>query len=249
MLWQHAGIILAAIAMPRREFTALELLSNVTLFRQLDLAARTRIAARARKLRLRRGEPVFHRGERPGGFFIVVFGEIALTAPDARGPRLTGLVGPGRSFGEPMMFLGKPYIVDARTHTDALLLEVPKEAVFAEIDRNPAFAHRMIAALAARVETLVRELDAHARGSARDRLIDYLVRAAGASHGAATVELPMTKAALASQLGLTAEHLSRLLRELVAAGRITVQRRRISIADVAALGALARVRRRASGSG
>jgi CRP-like cAMP-binding protein len=231
--------------MARREFTALELLSNVALFKQLDAGARARIAAHATKLRLRRGETVFRRGEPTRGFFIVVFGEIALVAPGARGGRLTGLVGPGRSFGEPMMFLGKPYIVDARAHTDALLLSVPKEAVFAEIDRNPAFAYRMIAGLAARVEALVHELDAHSRSFARDRLIDYLQHAAGSRHGAVTVELPTTKVALASQLGLTPEHLSRLLRELTARGLIRVQRRRIAIEDVAAL---VQVRRRGSGS-
>ncbi|MGE5338121.1 MAG: Crp/Fnr family transcriptional regulator [Gemmatimonadota bacterium] len=232
--------------MARREIAAHELLANVTLFRQLDAASRARIAAHASKLRLRRGEFAFHRGDAPTGFFVVVYGEIALSASGARGPRLTGLVGPGRSFGEPMMFLAKPYIVDARAHTDALLLVVPKDAVFAEIERNPAFAYRMIAGLAARIETLVHELDAQARGSARERLIDYLLRAAGVREGATTVTLPMSKVALASQLGLTAEHLSRLLRDLTERKLIRVERRRIAIADAAAL---ARVRRRGAASG
>jgi CRP-like cAMP-binding protein len=232
--------------MARREVAAHELISNVALFKQLDAAARARIAARVSKLRRARGEFVFHRGDMPAGFFVVVFGEIALTAPGARGPRLTGLVGAGRSFGEPMMFLHKPYIVDARAHTDALLLFVPKDAVFAEIERNPAFAHRMIAGLAARIEALVHELDAQARGSARERLIEYLLRAAGVRQGAALIELPTTKAALASQLGLTAEHLSRLLRDLSQRALIRVDGRRIAIADAAEL---ARVRRRGSGSG
>lgn len=232
--------------MARREVAAHELLANVALFRQLDATARARIAAHVSKLRLRRGEFVFRRGDLPAGFFVVVFGEIALTAAGARGPRLTGLVDPGRSFGEPMMFLAKPYIVDARAHTDALLLFVPKDAVFAEIERNPAFAHRMIAGLAARIESLVHELDAQARGSARERLIDYLLRIAGVRQGPASVELPTTKAALASQLGLTAEHLSRLLRDLSQRGLIHVDGRRIAIADALEL---ARVRPRGAGSG
>lgn len=232
--------------MARREVAAHELLANVALFKQLDTASRARIAAHVSKLRRRRGEHVFHRGDAPTGFFVVVYGEIALTAPGARGPRLTGLVGAGRSFGEPMMFLNKPYIVDARAHSDALLLFVPKDAVFAELERNPAFAHRMIAGLAARIEALVHELDARARGSARERLIDHLLRAAGVREGAVVIELPTTKAALASQLGLTAEHLSRLLRDLAERELIRVDGRRIAIADAAEL---ARVRRRGSGSG
>lgn len=226
--------------MPRHEIAAHEFLSNVALFKQLDSAARGRIAAQATKLRLRRGDAVFRCGETPRGFFVVVFGDIALIAQSARGPRLTGLVGPGRSFGEPVMFLGKPYIVDARAQTDALLLFVPKEAVFEEIERNSAFAHRMIAGLATRIETLVRELDRQAGGSARERLIDYLLRAGGRREGQVAVQLPTTKAALASQLGLTAEHLSRTLRDLAQRGLVRIDGRRIVIADARALAAQVR---------
>lgn len=228
--------------MSRREVAVQELVSSAALFKQLDLATRTRIAAETSKLRVRRGQAVFHRGSMPAGFFIVIYGEIALLAPGTRGTRLTGTVGAGRSFGEPMMFLGKPYIVDARALSDTLLLLVPKEAVFAEIERNPSFAHRMIAGLAARIEALVREIDRQARTSARERLIDHLVRTAGVRKGNATIELPTTKVALASQLGLTAEHLSRLLHDLARRRLLRMSGRRIEIEDVAALAAAASAR-------
>ncbi len=225
--------------MARREISAQELLANVPLFARLDMASRTRVGRHVSKLRLRRRQPVFRRGDTPAGFFVVVYGEIALFAHGARGPRLTGLVGPGHSFGEPMMFLGKPYIVDAMAQADALLLFIPKEPVFAEIERNPAFAHRMIAGLATRIEALVRQSDTQSRGSARERLVAYLLRAAVKRDGAAIVELPTTKAALATQLGLTAEHLSRTLHNLAREKLARIDRRRIIIHDVAALRAYA----------
>ena len=186
-------------------------------------------------MRLRRGDAVFHRGEKPEGFFVVVFGEIALIAQGARGPRLSGIVGPGRSFGEPVMFLGKPYIVDARAQTDALLLRVPKDAVFAEVDSNPAFAHRMIAGLAARIEALVRDNDTIAGGTAQERLVAYLLRSAGVREGPATVTLSTSKVALASQLALTAEHFSRILHDLARRKLLRVEGRRIEIPDARAL--------------
>jgi CRP-like cAMP-binding protein len=237
--------------MPRREISILQLLANVALFKRLDAAARTRIAAHVTAVRMRRGQPVFHRGESPAGFFVVVYGEIALIAPGVRGPRLTGLVGPGRSFGEPVMFLDKPYLVDARAESDALLLRIPKEAVFAEIERNPAFARHLIAGLAARVEALVREADARAHGTAQERLAAYLLRLSGAREGEATVTLPTSKAAVASQLGLTAEHFSRILHDLARRKLLRVDRRRIVIADARSFAALARPSRvtRRSGAG
>jgi CRP-like cAMP-binding protein len=221
----------------RREISTQDLLANVPLFKQLTAASRARIAAHVTRLPLQRGDVVFHRGGTPTGFFIVVYGEIALTAHGVRGPRLTGLVVPGRSFGEPMMFLGKPYIVDARAQSDALLLFVPKDAIFAEIECNPAFAHRMIAGLAARIEALVREIDTHARGSARERVIDYLLRVGGRREGEVAVRIPTTKTALASQLGLSAEHLSRILHELARRKLVRIDGRRILITDIAALAA------------
>lgn len=220
--------------MARRDVAVLELLSNLALFKQLDGATRARISARTNRIRLRRGDAVFHRGERPDGFFIVIFGEIALVAHGVRGPRLTGIVGPGRSFGEAVMFLGKPYIVDARAQSDALLLHVPRDAVFAEIDGNPVFAHRMIAGLAARIEALVREIETRT-GTAQERLVAYLLRAAGVSEGPATLTLSASKAAIASQLGLTAEHLSRILHDLARRKLLRVEGRRILIGDMRAL--------------
>jgi CRP-like cAMP-binding protein len=223
--------------MARREVTAAELLSNSALFRQLDIASRARIAARTTKVRLRRGETVFRRGERPAGFFIVIFGEIMLIAHGARGPRQSGMVGPGRSFGEPVMFLDRAYIVDARAQTDALVLHVPKDAVFAEIDANPVFARRMIAGLAARVEALVGEIDALTGGTAQERLVDYLLRSSRVREGPATVTLPTSKAALASRLGLTPEHLSRILHDLARRTLLRIDGRRIAIPDTRALAA------------
>jgi len=221
--------------MARRDIAVTELLANVALFKHLDAASRARIAAHTTKVRLRRGDAVFHRGEKPEGFFVVVFGEIALIAQGARGPRLSGIVGPGRSFGEPVMFLGKPYIVDARAQTDALLLRVPKDAVFAEVDSNPAFAHRMIAGLAARIEALVRDNDTIAGGTAQERLVAYLLRSAGVREGPATVTLSTSKVALASQLALTAEHFSRILHDLARRKLLRVEGRRIEIPDARAL--------------
>jgi CRP-like cAMP-binding protein len=57
-------------------------------------------AAHARARRL------FRKGDPATGMNVVVYGEIKLIATTpARGPRLSGIVGPGQSFGEPVMLL------------------------------------------------------------------------------------------------------------------------------------------------
>lgn len=219
--------------MARRVIAPQAFLAELPMFKALDEATLARLAAATTARRLARGERLFSKGDAATAMYVVVHGEIRLIARSpVRGERLTGVVGAGRSFGEPVMFLERPALVDAEAAGDALVLQLPKEAVFAEIERSPRFARRIVASLSQRVESLVLELERQALGSGRARLIDYLVRRAGHHPGSRLVTLPATKAAIASQLNLTPEHFSRLLHELAAAGLLQVEGRRINVPDV-----------------
>ena len=61
------------------------------------------------------------------------------------------------------MSLEWPTLVEAQAVSDTLVLQVPKETVFAELERSPEFARRMIAGLVQRIEKLVHEVDRQAR--------------------------------------------------------------------------------------
>ncbi|HET7527659.1 MAG TPA: Crp/Fnr family transcriptional regulator [Burkholderiaceae bacterium] len=225
--------------MPRRAIAPHAFLSALPLFKSIDPSTLQRLAAATTRRSLARGEHLFTKGDIPTGMYVVVHGEIRLIARAGRGERLPGVVGAGRSFGEPVMFLERPALVDAEAATDALLLHIPKEAVFAEIERSPRFARRVIASLSQRIEALVHELERQALGSGRARLIGYLVQRARAAAGPAEFTLPATKSAIAAQLNLTPEHFSRLLHELAASGLLQVRARRIIVPDVQRLAARA----------
>lgn len=224
--------------MARPEIAPQVFLAALPLFKALDASALARLAAATTRRALKRGERVFSKGDAVTGMYVVVYGEIRLVARSpVRGERLTGVVRPGRSFGEPVMFLERPAVVDAEAATDALVLHLPKEAVFDEIERNPRFARRMLAGLSQRVESLVQELDRQALGGGRARLVDYLLRCAGAGPGPRIVTLPAAKGAIASHLNLTPEHFSRLLRELADQGLVQVKGRSITVPDPGRLAA------------
>ena len=218
--------------MARAEIAPQAFLAAVPLFKSLDAAALTRLAAATTRRPLKRGERLFSKGDAVTGMYVLVYGEIRLLSRSpARGERLTGVVSAGRSFGEPVMFLEKPAVVDAEAAVDSLVLHVPKQAVFDEIEASPLFARRVIAGLSERVETLVKELERQSGGGGRSRLIEYLLHSAGRGPGPAVVVLPAAKSAIASHLNLTPEHFSRVLHELVAQGLLEVQGRRITIKD------------------
>jgi CRP-like cAMP-binding protein len=221
----------------RREPELKTFLAHLPLFEGLRADDLARLAAGTARRELRRGEVLFREGEAASGFYAVVYGRVALVAgAGGARERVTEIIGAGRSFGEAIMFLERPYIVGARALSDALVLHVAKETVFAELERSPAFARRVIAALSAKLHASVRELELYALGSAGQRFAAWLLRAARAADtGAAAVTLPAAKRAVASRLNLSAEHLSRILRQLSAEGLIQVRGRKVEIPDVARL--------------
>jgi CRP-like cAMP-binding protein len=213
------------------EISAGTLLAAQPIFDGVDGEVIGRLARAATRHTLVRGEALFRTGDTPTGMYVVIYGTVRLEARGARGRRLTGVVAAGQSLGEPVMFLNRPAIVDAIAAEDCLVLHVPREAVLAEIRRDPSFAIHMLGTLSQRIHGFVQELERHASGSAHDRLVQYLVRQAEATSTHAFV-LPATKAAVAAQLLVTPEHLSRLLRALASQGLVSVQGREVKVLDL-----------------
>lgn len=204
-------------------------LSHLPLFEGLQADELARLAQGTTRRRVKAGETLFVQGEPSTGLHAVVHGRIALSVRAHGRERTSAIIEPGRSFGEAVMFLDKPYIVTARALTDALVLHVAKETIFAELARNPGFSRRIIAALAGKLHATVRELEMYSLGSAAKRFAAWLLRAAPPGDGRCEVALPASKRAVASQLNLSAEHLSRILRELGGAGMIEVRGRTVAI--------------------
>ena len=221
-----------------RAVPALALLKALPLFKALDAAALARLAAATERRLFARGQRVFARGDDPTGLYVLVHGQVRLLGrARGGGERLAGVVQPGHSFGEPVMFLERPALVDAEAATDALVLHLPKEVVFDEIERNPRFARRLIAGLSARLEALVQQQERHELGGGRARLAGYLLRQAG-ERVDVPFTLPAAKAAVAAHLRLTPEHFSRLLHELAGEQLLRVEGRRITLLQPSRLAAL-----------
>lgn len=223
--------------MESRSFDLPRYLSVLPLFNEMSPTELERLALGCQLRRLTRGEMVFHVGQPCEEFHVTVIGQVKLFAISPSGQeKVIELIGPGNSFAEALMFTGKPYILNAQTLTDSLLLVVKKQAVLAEIEREPKFALRMLAGISRRLHGLVHDVEAYALHSGTQRVIGYLLREQEvedcATHETITVSLPVSKATIASRLSLTPEYFSRVLHELETAGLIEVDKRDIRILDV-----------------
>ena len=214
-------------------------LANVPLFRELASDELDRIALNTKEVRAERGEILFRRGEPALGFHIVVYGQVKLAFTSPRGDeKVVDLNGPGQSFGEAVMFMERPHVVTAQTLADSLLLYIPREVVFEELERDPKFVRRIIAGLSGRLHRLMSDLESDSLHSGTQRIIGFLLRDSEdnpVSESTLEVTLTATKGVIASRLSLTQEHFSRILHDLAARGLIEVHGRAITIPNVATL--------------
>ncbi len=224
-----------------RAFDVPGTLSVLPLFNELREEELQRLAGGCQLRRLGRGEVVFRVGQPCEEFHVTITGQLKLYVLSAAGQeKVIELLGPGHSFAEALMFIGKPYVINAQALTDALVLTVGKQAVLAEIEHDPRFALRMLAGMSRRLHGLVHDVEAYALHSGLQRVIGYLLRDQDLSSGGTTettVSLPVSKATVASRLSLTPEYFSRVLRALESAQLIRVERRDIRILDARRLAA------------
>ena len=194
------------------------------------------MAAATLTVHARKGEPIFQCGDPCTGFHALVYGQVKLGFTSPQGiEKVVEIIRPGQSFGEALMFLEEPYIVFAEALSDSMLLHVAKHAVFAELERDPGFARRMLSGLSRRLHGLVRDVEAYTLRSGQERVIGYLLADVAEVPGggkSAEVQLTPGKSVIASRLNMTPEHFSRILHELDANGLIEVDGRTVRIPDL-----------------
>lgn len=229
------GVRSDSISARRRPVRIQDHLAQVPLFNELPSADLDPIARGTTELSVARGEVVFRRGEPCIGFHIVVYGQIKLMFVSLAGDeKVVRLIGPGDSFGEALMFMGKNYIVTAQALADTLLLHVGREVVLAEMERRPSVARKMLAGLSQRLHSLMGDVEAYSLRSGAQRVIGYLLKDPDMSERH-PFRLEASKSIIASRLNLTPEHFSRILRELTDRHLIRVRGREITVLDMDAL--------------
>jgi CRP-like cAMP-binding protein len=210
------------------------LLRGLPLFEGMDPTALERMAAGANQENAPAKTVVFESGDPSRGLFVVISGQIKLALQGARGvERVVELVVSGGVFGEIAVLNGR-HLLAAETLTDTQLVHLPKALVLAEMERTPEFTRGIISIVIRRFEHLLGALEDCMLHSGTERVIRYLLNRLppGAVNGRAVLTLPVKKGVIASQLNLTHEHFSRLLRGLVTEALIEVDGRRVRVLDV-----------------
>jgi CRP/FNR family transcriptional regulator len=216
----------------------LPLLKSIPLFAGLkepDLAALQEIA---RVRECQRGELLFSDGEEAEGFFVVLDCKVKVYKLSAEGKeRILHVVHPGGTFAEAAIFGNGLYPAYAEPLLASRLLFIPKDGFLDLLRSNGRIAINMIAGLSRFLRQFAQQIEELTFKDVPSRLASYLLDLSKGRAG--TVELPISKSQLASNLGTVSETLSRTLRKLADDDLIVVQGRRVELLDVERLEELA----------
>lgn len=197
------------------------------LFGSLRPEQRERLEAIARRRRLGPDQMLFQEGEPCSGFFVLELGAIQLTrvseTPGAH-PTLA-IVLPVASFAEAAMFGGEDFPVSATAIKPSVVVHFPKAPFLAALREDPALALAVIHAQAVWLRKLTQKVEQLTGSDSLGRLRRWLNEQLPLGRA---FPLPMTKKALAAQLGMTPETLSRALRSLQDEGALEVQGREVT---------------------
>jgi len=186
-----------------------------------------------------KGEIVFSEGEEAVGFYVTLKGRIKVYKLSSEGKeQILHIFGPGEPFGEVPVFTGQRFPAHAEAMEESRVFFFPKESFVDLVRRNPSLALNMLGVLSKRLRRFTALIDDLSLKEVPGRLAAYLLYLTTQEKGSGDIELPITKAQLASLLGTIPETLSRILGKMTAQGFIETDGRRIRILDRESLQAL-----------
>lgn len=138
------------------------------------------------------------------------------------------------------MFLKQPYPFFARTNMLTRLICIPGQAITSMMEADCALAKRMMAGISIHLHRLVSGLESCSMRHATQQVVCMLQHEAPAGNSLEyDVQLPVPKHAVASQLNLSPETFSLVLRLLTESGLIKVSGRMIRVMNAEELQKLA----------
>jgi CRP/FNR family transcriptional regulator, dissimilatory nitrate respiration regulator len=218
-------------------------LRSCQLFTGLPVADLQAIVAVSVLKHLEKGAYLFHEGDPALGFYVVQRGAVNVHRVSATGKeQVIHVFRTGDSFAEVALASESGYPADARAVESSQVLLVRKSGILALLQRQPQLALRMLGSMSSHLRVLVGQLEDLTLRDVETRLANWLVKRCPnpISDQPASIELTMTKRALAAELGTVSETLSRTLAKLREQKLISVKAKIVTVLSPARLSVLLR---------
>lgn len=183
---------------------------------------------------------LFSQGDAADRFFVVLAGRVNLFALTESGDQsVIEVFDAVSSFAEAAMFSSGKFPLNCEVLAGSRLVHVPAQPFLKRLSENRTLAFHLLAGLSRWQRKMIHEITELKSKSPGQRLASFLLALAKGEEGSAQVRLPITKAVLASRIGIAPESLSRALARLKAVG-VESHGREVVLTDLEALRKLVR---------
>lgn len=172
---------------------------------------------------------IIQEGDRTDSLYIILRGKVKVFVSDADGKEIVLAVqGPGEYFGEMVLDEG-PRSASVMTLEPSRFVIVQKNELKQFLAHNPDFALHLIQKLIRRVRTLTENVRSLALMDVYGRVARLLLELATERDGLHVITEKLTQQDIASRIGASREMVSRILKDLVGGGYITVEHKLITL--------------------
>ena len=211
-------------------------LRRAAIFNSLSDTDLAPLAASTRLQSLKAGSLLFRAGDASYAFFLVLSGSVRLyrLTPDGK-EKIIEIIRAGETFAEAVAIMDKPFPVFATAIEKTELLAIPSDVFRTQLQQQQGLAFKMLASLSMRVHKFLNDIHTLSLSTAQQKVAGYLLAFLDEQDFDQPIQLPATKAMIASRLGLQPETFSRVLGKMKEQGVITEDKAQILILSPSAL--------------
>jgi CRP/FNR family transcriptional regulator, cyclic AMP receptor protein len=173
---------------------------------------------------------IFSKGDESDSMYVVCRGSVKVVIDDDQGKEIVlSVMGPGECFGEMAAIDGVPRSATVVTQEPAELLMVRRNDLRNLLSTNPAMTFRFLELLLARLREADEKIVTLAFLNVHARVADFLTRFAEPQGEKWIVKAKTTHQEIADTIGCSREMVSRVLKEMLNEGALSMEGNRIVI--------------------
>ena len=219
-----------------------DFLATVPLFSGLDRGEVQQFADLSREKTFPKGSVILFENDPGDSLYVIRSGrcKVVLIGEDGR-EVILGVLGEGDHFGELSLIDELPRSAHVIAMDDSTLIVLRREDFRRRVESSPAVAWSLLTELSRRLRRADEKIGGLVLLDVPGRIARLLLDLAEEA-GSNTIEKPLTHQTIAHMIGASRETVSRTMRDFQNQGWINVERRRIALADRAALKRCAQAR-------
>lgn len=180
------------------------------------------------KKRYPKGSFIFNEGDSPHFYYQVVDGLVKVYSTNTEGKDLIqGMFKAGESFGEPPLFVNKPYPSTAQASSDCIVIKITKEKLLSLLNDYPEMVKSLLFTFADRIYAKSTSAQIYLGHTPEEKILMFFDRIKSQDNGTTQMLIPYTRQQIADFTGIRVETVIRTLVEMCKKQKVSIVNRRV----------------------